>query len=164
MIGRLAEPGSDDMSDARTTVRHDDGAGFDAGLRRFFAYRDLGVADVSGGGFGAHVIRPVLGAHPEPQWHTHALQFQMVYVLRGWVEFEYADVGAVRLEMGSSVYQPPGLAHREVAHSDDLEILEVTCPAVFETTVVPAPDTKAGRVVAAGVSEALSTAASAGVA
>ena len=121
---------------AVTTVRHHDEASFDAGLRRFFAYRDLGVAEASRGGFGAHVIRAVPGEHPVPQWHMHALDFQMVLVLRGWVEFEYADIGRVRLEAGSSVYQPPGVAHREVAHAEDLEMLEVTSPAEFETTVV----------------------------
>ena len=128
----------------QTTVRHDDPAAFAAGLRRFFAYRDLGVANASGGAFGAHMIRPVAGEHPEPQWHTHALAFQMVLVLRGWVEFEYADIGRVRLEAGSSVYQPPGIAHREVAHGDDLEMLEVTSPAVFETMTVAAPVAEKG--------------------
>jgi quercetin dioxygenase-like cupin family protein len=49
------------------------------------------------------------------------------------VEFEYADIGSVRLVAGSSVYQPPGIRHREVRHSDDLEMLEVTSPAEFAT-------------------------------
>ena len=125
-----------------TVVRHDDPAQFDAGLRKFFAYRDLGISGASAGGFGAHVIRPVPGEHPEPQWHTHTLDFQMVYVLRGWVEFEYADIGPVRLETGSSVYQPPGLAHREIRHSDNLEMLEITSPAQFETQLVDADGLK----------------------
>ncbi len=141
----------------RTTVRHDDPAAFDTGLRTFFAYRDLGVAGASGGAFGAHMIRPVPGEHPEPRWHTHALDFQMVLVLRGWVEFEYADIGRVMLKAGSSVYQPPGLPHREIAHSDDLEMLEVTSPAEFETTVMEPP-------VADTASEALSREPIAGVA
>ena len=127
------------MQPTRTTVRHDDPGAFDAGLRQFFAYRDLGVAGASAGGFGAHVIRAVPGEHPDPRWHTHALDFQMVYVLRGWVEFEYADIGRVRMTAGSSVYQTPGVAHREVEHSDDLEMLEVTSPAQFETQVVADP-------------------------
>ena len=131
------------MAETQTTVRHDDPAGFDAGLRRFFAYRDLGIAGASAGGFGAHVIRAVAGEHPSPQWHTHTLDFQMVYVLRGWVEFEYADIGRVRLEANSSVYQPPGLPHREIAHSDDLELLEITSPAAFETSMVAAPQPSA---------------------
>ncbi len=116
-----------------TIITHADDAAFDQGLRAFFAYRDLGIAGASGGKMGAHVIRAVPGEGPKPEWHTHSLDFQMVYVLRGWVEFEYADIGPVRLEAGASVYQPPGVRHREVAHSDDLEMLEVTSPAEFET-------------------------------
>jgi quercetin dioxygenase-like cupin family protein len=120
-----------------TVVKHAKDAVFDQGLRAFFAYRDLGVAAASGGQIGAHVIRAVPGEGPKPEWHTHALEFQMVYVLRGWVEFEYEDIGAVRLEPGASVYQPPGIRHREVAHSDDLELLEITSPAEFETAMAP---------------------------
>lgn len=124
---------------SRTLVRHQDDAAFDKGLRAFFAYRDLGLRDATGGQFGANVIRAVPGTGPKPEWHTHALGFQLVYVLRGWVEFEYEDIGQVRLEPGSSVMQPPGVRHREVAHSDDLEMLEITSPAEFETATVQAP-------------------------
>ena len=122
---------------AKTTVTHADGAAFDAGLRGFFAYRDLGIRAASGGAFAAHVIRAVPGEGHAPEWHTHDLAFQMVFVLRGWVEFEYEDIGAVRLGAGASVYQPPGVRHREVRHSDDLEMLEITSPAEFATTVAP---------------------------
>ncbi len=120
-----------------TLVRHADDTAFDAGLRAFFAYRDLGIAEASGGRIGAHVIRAVAGEGAKPAWHTHTLDFQMVYVLRGWAEFEYEDIGTVRLEAGSSVYQPPGVRHREIAHSDDLELLEITQPAAFETHLAP---------------------------
>eukprot|EP01037_Dinobryon_pediforme_P001318 gene1318-1335_t len=116
-----------------TVVRHAQDAIFDQGLRSFFAYRDLGIAEASGGRFRAHVIRAVPGEGPKPAWHTHNLDFQMVFVLRGWAEFEYEDIGVVRIEAGASVYQPPGIRHREIAHSDDLELLEVTSPADFET-------------------------------
>ena len=116
-----------------TIVSHAQDAQFDHGLRAFFAYRDLGIRSASSGKIGAHVICAVPGEGPKPEWHTHGLDFQMVYVLKGWVEFEYEDIGLVRLEAGSSVYQPPGIRHREVLHSDDLEMLEVTSPAEFET-------------------------------
>jgi quercetin dioxygenase-like cupin family protein len=124
---------------SRTTIRHDDPAAFESGLRAFFSYRDLGIREASGGRIGAHVIRAVPGTESPAQWHTHALEFQMVYVLRGWVEFEYEDIGRVRLEAGSSVYQPPGIRHREIGHSPDVEMLEITSPAAFETTLVDAP-------------------------
>ncbi len=123
----------------RTTVQHAHDAAFAIGLRPFFAYRDLGVHEVTGGGFGAHVIRAVPNTQAEPQWHCHELGFQLVYILNGWVEFEYEDIGTVRLEKGSSAYQPPRIRHRELSHSDDVEILEITMPGTFATDMADAP-------------------------
>ncbi len=120
-------------------VSHADGAVFTQGLRSFFAYRDLGIRHVTRGRVGAHVIRAVPGEGAKPTWHTHDLGFQMVYVLKGWVRFEYEGTGEVLLKEGSSVYQPPGIRHREIAHSDDLELLEITLPAEFETASAEAP-------------------------
>lgn len=131
---------SDDVrTKPRTTVSHAAERGFETGLRAFFAYGDLGIAGATGGRYGAHVIRAVPGRHAEPRWHRHALDFQMVWVVRGWVRFEYEDVGEVLLEAGSSVLQPPGVRHRELAHSDDLELVEITSPAEFATEVVDGP-------------------------
>ena len=118
------------------TVRHAADAAFSAdGLRGFFEYRDLGIGDATGGKLMAHVIRARDGHGAKPEWHFHDLDFQMVYVLKGWVRFEYEGTGEVLLEAGSSVYQPPRIRHREIAHSDDLEMLEITAPATFETTL-----------------------------
>ena len=108
-------------------------------MRAFFAYRDLGIADATGGRTVAHVIRAVEGTTTNGEWHRHACDFQLVLVMRGWVEFEYEGVGTVRLEPGSCVHQPPGIVHRETAHSDDLELLEVVQPADFATESCPAP-------------------------
>jgi hypothetical protein len=36
------------------------------------------------------------------------------------------------------VHQPPGIRHVEIAHSEDVEILEITLPAEFATEVVAA--------------------------
>ena len=122
-----------------TLVTHAADASFERGLRAFFEYRHLGIPAATDGKFGAHVIRAVPATHPEPQWHLHELDFQFVYILKGWVEFEYEDTGFVRLEAGSTVLQPPRIKHREVRHSDDVEILEITAPAEFETKMVEAP-------------------------
>ncbi len=137
---------------ARTMVRHAAESGFDAGLRAFFEYRDLGIREATRGAFGAHVIRAVPGEHPEPKWHTHDLAFQMVYVLKGWVRFEYEDIGEVELRPGDCVHQPPRVRHREVAHSDDLELIEVTGPAEFATAAADVPEGAAAldRAEAAG--------------
>jgi quercetin dioxygenase-like cupin family protein len=117
-------------------VSHARDADWDSGLREFFAYRDLGVASATKGRVGAHVIRARGASDAAGGRHHHTLAFQLVYVTRGWVDFEYDGVGRVRLEAGSSVVQPPGIRHAELAHSDDLEMLEITIPAEFPTTAV----------------------------
>ena len=122
------------------TVAHADAGKFEGqGLRAFFEYRQLGIAEATQGKFGAHVIRAVPGRHSEAQWHTHDLDFQMVYVTRGWVVFEYEGQGEHILREGSCVLQPPGIRHREVRHSDDLELIEITSPAQFATQAAEAP-------------------------
>ena len=114
-------------------LSHARDADWNAGLRAFFAYRELGVAAATEGRVGAHLIRARGASAAAGEHHSHALDFQFVYVLRGWIEFEYEGVGRVRLEPGSSVVQPPGIRHVELAHSDDLEMLELTLPAAFST-------------------------------
>ena len=123
----------------RTTTSHAAEADFTRGLRAFFEYRDLGIKDATGGAFGAHVIRGVPGAHATGQWHTHDLPFQMFFVLKGWVKFDYEDIGEKTFVAGDCCYQPRLVKHREIDHSEDVEILEITGPAEFETQVVDAP-------------------------
>jgi quercetin dioxygenase-like cupin family protein len=122
----------------KVTVRHLADGDFAGGLRGFFEYRDLGISEATGGRMQAHVIRARERHGAKPEWHFHDLEFQMVYVLKGWVWFEYEGTGEVLLEAGACVHQPPRIRHRELAHSDDLEMLEITAPAEFPTTVVPA--------------------------
>ncbi len=109
---------------------------FVRGLRPFFDYRDLGIKKATDGRVVAHVIRAMDGADFSGEPHLHETDFQMVYVLKGWIEFEYEGQGRVRLEAGSCAHQPPGLRHQELGHSADLEMLEVALPADFATKVV----------------------------
>ena len=119
---------------------HAKDARFERGLRSFFEYRDLGIRQATGGRAIAHVIRAAAGTAFSSQPHLHETSFQLVYVLKGWIEFEYEGQGRVRLEAGSCVYQPPGIRHREVGHSEDVEMLEVVFPADFTTREVDAVD------------------------
>lgn len=122
------------------TIAHADSGAFEgAGLRPFFEYRDLGIKAATKGAYGAHVIRAVPGMESPAVWHSHALDFQMVYVTRGWVVFEYEASGEHLLREGSCVLQPPGIRHRELRHSDDLELLEIISPAEFDTREEAAP-------------------------
>ena len=124
------------MSSQNFVATHAQGANFDRGLRSFFEYRDLGIKQATGGQVDAHVIRAAAGTDFSSQPHRHGTSFQLVYVLKGWIEFDYEGQGRVRLEAGSSVYQPPGIRHREAGHSEDIEMLEVVMPADFKTEEV----------------------------
>jgi mannose-6-phosphate isomerase-like protein (cupin superfamily) len=121
-------------------VSHAKDAAFERGLRSFFEYRDLGIKDATGGTVDAHVIRAAAGTDFSSQPHLHRTTFQLVYVLKGWIEFEYEGHGRVRLEAGSCVHQPPAIRHREVGHSADIEMLEIVLPANFETKEVASID------------------------
>jgi quercetin dioxygenase-like cupin family protein len=103
------------------------------GLRNYFEYRDLGIKRLSNGEVVAHVIRARPGKAPHGEWHLHDCKLQFVYVLKGWVEFEYEGVGRVKVTAGSCFYQPPRIRHREIRHSKNLELLEVVAPARFKT-------------------------------
>lgn len=121
-------------------VSHARDASFQRGLRSFYEYRDLGIKHATDGRVEAHVIRAAAGTEFSSQPHLHQTIFQLVYVLKGWIEFEYEGQGRVRLEAGSCVHQPPGIRHREVGHSPDIEMLEVVLPANFKTEEVASVD------------------------
>ncbi len=84
------------------TVSHKEKSKFEAGLRGFFQYRDLGIDSATNGNYGANVIRQ----------------------------------GTFTFHEGDSVLQPPQISHREIEHSEDLELLEITSPASFDTETV----------------------------
>jgi quercetin dioxygenase-like cupin family protein len=126
------------MSTRGFVATHARDAHFERGLRAFFEYRDLGIRQATEGRVVAHVIRAAGGTEFSGQPHLHDTQFQLVYVLKGWIEFEYEGQGVVRLEAGSSVYQPPQIRHREIGHSADVELLEIVMPADFATSEVDA--------------------------
>ncbi len=122
------------------TISHADNSPFVGdGLRAFFEYRDLGIKAATKGKFAAQVIRAVPGMDSPGTWHTHDLDFQMVYVTKGWVVFEYESQGEHLLRAGACTLQPPGIRHREVRHSDDMELLEIASPADFTTSDAKKP-------------------------
>ncbi len=112
------------------------------GLREIFEYRDVGVKAATKGDYVAHVIQPSGKQVKDDvqQWHIHECDFQMVYVLKGWGEFEFEDEGVKRLEEGDVILQKPMIKHREIACSNDYTVLEIVSPANFVTRIVDAPD------------------------
>src|SRR5512138_264635 len=115
------------------------------GLRNYFEYRDLGIKRATRGKVVAHVIRARPGRAPHGEWHMHDCDVQFVYVLKGWVRFEYEGVGEVLMKAGSCFYQPPRIRHRELEHSPDVEMLEVVAPASFRTFSAEPPAARRSR-------------------
>ena len=121
------------------------------GLRSFMEYRDLGIEGGTHGRFRAHVIRikaDSAGAHElhTTGLHQHQCDFQMFYVLKGWIKFVYEGQGEHTFHAGDCVLQPPGIVHNELECSDDIEVLEIYSPAVHPTVVVESmPEAAAAR-------------------
>ena len=116
------------------TVSRAAGAEFETdGLREEFVYRDLGVADGTHGDIHAHIIkaRHLDGGHNG--LHQHLVDWQFAMVLKGWVSFFYEDHGLYKYEAGDSVLVPRGTMHELREYSEDLELLEMTAPAVYDT-------------------------------
>ena len=106
------------------------------GLRSFMEYRDLGIKEATNGAFRAHVLRIKGGSHETLRAtgaHVHDLDFQMIYVLKGWIKFIYEAQGEYTFHAGDCCLQPAGIVHDEIGCSDDLEVLEIASPADFVT-------------------------------
>jgi len=105
------------------------------GLRTYAQYRDLGIAEASHGLAQAHVIRLIGPCNPAEvsKLHFHDVEFQMVYVLKGWIKTYMEGQGETLMQEGSCWTQPPRIRHLLLDYSDDCELLEVILPAEFKT-------------------------------
>jgi uncharacterized RmlC-like cupin family protein len=108
---------------------------FEGGLRSYAKYRDLGIAAATKGLARAHVIKMVPPCDPAvvSKRHYHDVEFQMIYVLKGWLKAEYDGAGEVTMVEGSCWLQPPKIKHTVLDYSDDCELLEIILPADFDT-------------------------------
>jgi hypothetical protein len=125
----------------RIAVSHHREEDFKAdGLRAYAKYRDLGIADATSGLARAHVIRFAGPCNPAEvsKLHFHAVDFQMVYVLKGWVKTYMEGQGETLMQEGSAWTQPPKVKHMILDYSDDAEVLEIILPADFKTVELTA--------------------------
>lgn len=125
----------------RIVVSHHREEDFKAdGLRAYAKYRDLGIAEATHGLAQAHVIRLQGPCNPAEvsKLHFHDVEFQMVYVLKGWVKTYMDGQGETLMKEGSAWTQPPKIKHMILDYSDDVELLEVILPAEFKTVELKA--------------------------
>ena len=108
--------------------------GFGAG-RAGMEYRDL-IPGRFGGRFIASHIRIRKGG-PVPDYvHHHDIEFQLIFCVNGWVRVVYEDQGEpMVLNAGDCFLQPPHIRHRVLECSDQMEVVEIACPAEHETSV-----------------------------
>jgi len=132
---RKARPTSAGRTKQRFVVSHHREEDFETGLRAYAQYRDLGIAKATRGMVRAHVIRFVPPCDPREvsKRHYHAVDFQMVYVLKGWIKTEIDGQGEILMRAGSAWVQPPRVEHVVLDYSGDCEVLEIILPADFET-------------------------------
>ena len=110
------------------------------GLRAYAKYRDLGIKDATHGLAQAHVIRLQGPCNPQEvsKLHYHDVEFQMVYVLKGWVKTYMEGQGEMLMKEGGCWTQPPKIRHMILDYSDDVELLEIILPADFKTVELTA--------------------------
>jgi quercetin dioxygenase-like cupin family protein len=108
------------------------------GLRDFFRYRDLGIAEATNGKVIAQLVRAERAPEAGTGWHRHVADFHIVMMLKGWARFMYEDKVTL-VEAGDVVHQRPGIVHYLFDYSPDMEYLEIAGPADFETVEMPGP-------------------------
>ena len=90
------------------------------GLRDFFLYRDLGIADATGGQVICHLVKanPDLPPEEGTGWHKHLCDFQIVIMTKGWARFMYEDKETL-VEAGESFVRLRGGANRSSSERGD---------------------------------------------
>ncbi len=106
------------------------------GLRDFFLYKDLGIADATAGRVIAHLVKANMAPEKGTGWHRHEAQFQIVFMTKGWAKFMYEDQLHL-VEAGDCIHQRPGVVHYLFDYSPDMEYLEIVSPADFGTVDMP---------------------------
>jgi mannose-6-phosphate isomerase-like protein (cupin superfamily) len=139
--GAQPAPMEGTMLDRTTTkfshVKPGDTAWKGGGLRDFFLYRDLGVAEATHGQVIAHLVKANEAPEKGTGWHRHEADFQIVIMLKGWAKFMYEDKETL-VSAGDCVHQRPGIRHYLFDYSPDMEYLEIVSPADFGTVDVDA--------------------------
>ena len=68
--------------------------------------------------------------------HFHAIGFQLIFCVSGWVRLVYEDQGhPFILNAGDCVIQPPRIRHRVLESGEGLEVVEIGVPAEHATVL-----------------------------
>lgn len=95
-----------------------------------FISRDTTIAENTQNVAGVQVIKPGKGT---PEWASHDSDIHFSFVMAGSMVLEGEGRDPVQLEAGDAFVIPPQMKTRYSEASEDLELIEVSLPGVFET-------------------------------
>jgi quercetin dioxygenase-like cupin family protein len=98
-----------------------------------FVARDTTISENTGGVASVMVARP---DGSETRWTVHDGDILFTFVMKGTMVLEGEGKDPFALSSGDAFVIPPGLRTRYVSPSVDLELLEVSLPGVFSTSLV----------------------------
>ena len=102
-------------------------AKFETFYRDWFEIRDLGLSEATHGVYDGFVTRAKeLGGKGGRHYHEH--DFQIMFVIKGWVKMWHEGEGECVLEKGDFCYIPPKHVHDLMDYSRDVELLELFSP------------------------------------
>jgi quercetin dioxygenase-like cupin family protein len=93
---------------------------------------DSGIGEGTQGIAGVTVLRP---GNDAPQWASHDCDVHFTFVRQGGMTLEVEGESAATLETGDSFVLPPNRKARYAQPSNDCELIEVSLPAAFATTL-----------------------------
>ena len=100
----------------------------DSGKRNWLKTRDLGLHKATNGEYEAWVSRTnTIGGTTGR--HCHNYDFQIMFVVKGWLKMYHEEHGEVLMEEGDFVYHPKGHIHDIIEYSQNMELFEVCSPA-----------------------------------
>ena len=114
---------------------HNVGAGADWGPFRQpgFVARDTTINAGTKGVAGVVVVRK---GQSSPAWTRHSADIMFGFVMAGSMRLEGEGKDPYTLSPGDAFVTPPGMATLWADPTDDFELLEVTLPGPFDTTLV----------------------------
>jgi quercetin dioxygenase-like cupin family protein len=95
-----------------------------------FAHRDTMISKNTRNVAGVQVVKPIGAA----DWSSHTADILFTFVMEGRMVLHGEGKEPYALEPGDAFVIPPGMKTKYADASDDLELLEVSLPGIFETT------------------------------
>ena len=96
-----------------------------------FEARDIGISSATDGLAGVRVARPV--GQPQPEFVSHDADLLFMFILNGSAELNCDKIDSELLTAGDSFIVPSNMKHSLSKCSEDMDVLEVAIPAIFNT-------------------------------